>query len=216
MEIHNIRIRVPISVPYASLEEAIRLKMVGEYISAKDDSGAEVKYAQILGVSLFNSSLKNYDLTLALRLKVLRTLFKKDSVDIYVHAAMGYDNSRQELFLSRYNMDVRTQSSFYNTGLEVLANTIANSKIMGKSRVNLGAKIGEQVRKINSQLETGLDVKGLKLTGTVASVEVQNIMLQEASLSLVVIVSADVEVQVIDLTSLLPPGLLPGSGGVAQ
>lgn len=204
-------IRVPIQVPYTSLEQAMRLKMVGEYISAKDDSGEEVKYAQILGVSLFNSSLKNYDITLALRLKVLRTLFKKDSVDIYVHAAMGYDNSRQQLFLSRYNMDVRTQSSFYNTGLEVLANTIASNKIMGKSRVDLGAKIGEQVGKINGMLETGMEVKGLKLTGAVASVAVQDILLQENSLSLEVMLGADVAVEVTDLTSLIPPDLNLGA-----
>jgi hypothetical protein len=209
MDNHHIKIRVPVSIPYTSLEEALRLKMVGEYISAKDDSGEEVKYAQILGVSLFNSSLKSYDITVALRLKVLRTLFKRDSVDIYVHAAVGYDNSRQQLFLSRYNMDVRTQSSFYNTGLEVLANTIASNKILDKSRFDVGGKIAEQVAKINGQLETGLEVKGLRLKGAVAGVNVQDIQLQETSITLLVIVSADVEVEVLDLLSLIPADFKP-------
>ncbi|WP_224997817.1 DUF4403 family protein [Cesiribacter sp. SM1] len=209
MDHHNINIRIPVRISYASLEEALRLKLVGEYISAKDDSGEEVKYAQVLGVSLFNSNVKSYDITVALRLKVLRTLFKRDSVDIYVHAAMGYDNGRQQLFLSRYNLDVRTSSSFYNAGLEVLANTIASNKILGKTRLDLGAKITEQVQKVNGQLETGLEVKGLRLTGAVSTVNVQDLMLQASGVSLQLIVSADVDVEVVDLLSLIPADLKP-------
>ena len=209
MENHNIKINVPITIPYTTLERAARAKMVGEYITVKEDTGEDVRYARIVGISIFGSRTRPYDITVAIRVNVLRTLLKRDNVDLYVQAALGYDNEREQLFLSKYHLDVRTQSSLYNAGLEVLANTVASNKIMGKSKVNLRQKIDKELQKVNGLLESGLEMKGVRLTGAVDQVSVQDLLIHHDRVTLQLMVSGNVAVEVLDVTSLVPPGENP-------
>ncbi len=200
---NSISIRVPITISYPALEAAVRQKMAGEFITNKDQAGVEVRHAQILDVAITGSSNPAYDLTINLKVSILRTLLKRDAVDLLVRASLAYDNERQLLYVSRYKVDSRTQSSFYNASLEVLANSVANSQILKRARVDLSTIINREVAKVNAQLETGMEIKGILLSGAVTGVHVQDINPQPDQISLVLLMSGNLAVEILDLTTLM-------------
>lgn len=202
---NNIAIKVPITIAYAALEGAARKKMEGEYISTKDGAGEETRHAQVHSLAIAPSQQPGYHLVIDLKLSVLRTLLKRDGVDLRVQAALGYDNERQLLFLSRYKVDARTSSSFYNGSLEVLANSVAQSQILKKARLDLRALISRELAKVNSMLEQGKEMKGIVLRGQVDSVQVQDITPQPEGVSLLLVMYGQVAAEVRDLEGLMPP-----------
>lgn len=202
---HNINIQVPITITYDALEAALKKKMVGEYIPPAAEKNAQEAYARIQDISVTASTISGYNLFLALNIRVLRTLLKRDSVDLYVPLALGYDHERQQLFVKRYKVDVKTSSGFYNSALEVLANKVAYEQIMKKARFDVGGIIAREVGKVNAMLEAGLEVKGVTLTGRVAEVRVTDVDLQADKVSLMLIMQGDVAAEIKDLLSLMPP-----------
>ena len=197
-----IRISLPISVTYPALESVLRKQLVGEYLP-KPEEGAE-PYAQVLDVGISGSSAAANEVILRVKVSILRTVMKRDNVDLYVLATLGYDNATQQLYVEQFRLSSRTSSTFYNTALEVMVNKVAYSQIIKKANISLNTIIGTELAKANTMLNDGLEVKeGIKLLGAVKEVRVQNITLLPQKASFVVEVSGNLEASVHDLSGLL-------------
>ncbi|MBX0332130.1 DUF4403 family protein [Pontibacter sp. HSC-14F20] len=199
-----VKIQVPITVSYPALEGVLKKQLVGEYIPKPSEEASDSPYAQILDVGLAGSSSGNGDIILRVRIRILRTILKRDNVDLYVLATPGYDNDTQQVYIRRFNMQAQTTSRFYNSSLEVLVNKVAYNQIIQKARVNLAEIISGELIKANGMLETGMELKGLKLTGAVEEVRVQDITPKSNRMFLNLELQAKVEVDVFDLSELLP------------
>lgn len=201
-----IKIQVPVSISYPALEGVLKKKMVGEYIPRPEEGVDEPPYAQILDVSIAGSSGDRWGVLLKVRLRILRTVMKRDHVDLHVHASLGYDNASQLLFLRKFSLDAKTSSSFYNASLEMLANNVGYNQIIKKTRFNVGQIIATELGKANGMLEKGLQIKGLTLTGAIALVRVEDITTHPHRVTLLFQLQGNVEAAVYDLLSLMPPG----------
>ncbi|PKV63043.1 DUF4403 family protein [Pontibacter ramchanderi] len=199
-----VKLQVPVTISYPALESVLKKQLVGEYIPKPSDDTEATAYAQILDVGLAGSSAGTGEIILRVRIRILRTLLKRDNVDLYVQAMPGYDNTTQQVYIRRFNMQAQTSSRFYNSSLEVLINKVAYNQIIQKARVNLTDIIGAELIKANGMLATGVEVKGLKLTGEVEEVRVQDITPKPNRMFLNLEVQAKVEVDVVDLSELLP------------
>ncbi len=200
-----IRIQLPISVSYPALEDVLQEKVVGEYIPRQEVGAGEPPYAQILDARIEGSGTGANDLIIRLSIKILRTVLKRDKVDLLVQAALGYDNETQQLFVRKFNLESRTSSGFFNSALEVLANKVAYSQILKRTRFNLKAIISRELKKANGMLESGLELKGIKLYGKIENVRVQDIKTQAQGISLLLEVQSELDAQIFDLLSLMPP-----------
>ncbi|TXK50258.1 DUF4403 family protein [Pontibacter qinzhouensis] len=210
-----ISIQLPIKIAYAAVEGLLKKQLVGEYIPKPEAGKEESPYAQILDVGVAGSSAGEGTIFLHVKLRILRTLMKRDQVDLYVVASVGYDNEAQYVFVKNFKVESRTRSTFYNKALEVLVNKVAYNQIIQKANVNLQAILSVQLQKLNTQLAEGLQVKGLKLKGAVSEVAVQNILPQPDRITLSVEVKAALEAEVFDLLSLMPPQA-PADAAVEQ
>jgi hypothetical protein len=200
-----VLLNVPLSVSYSALEGVLQQQLVGTFIPRPEEGIAASPYAQVLGVGIAGTSKGAYNLLLRVQLKILRTVLKRDKVDLYASVALAYDNASQQLYVEQYSMESNTSSGFYNTALEVLVNKVAYNQVIEKARVDLKPIIAAELGKVNSQLEQGLELKGLKLKGAVAAVGVQDIVPKPEGLSLRLQVQGNLEVTVHDLASLMPP-----------
>jgi hypothetical protein len=199
-----VKIQVPISISYAALESVLKKQLVGEFIPKPSESTEASPYAQILDVGLAGSSSGAGDIFLKVKIRILRTILKRDNVDLYVQATPGYDNATQQVFIRKFNMQAQTSSRFYNSSLEVLVNKVAYNQIIQKARVNLQEIIARELKKANSLLEKGLELKGLKLMGAVEDVRVLDITPKPNRMFLKLEAQANVEVDVLDLSDLMP------------
>ncbi|MHC2992379.1 hypothetical protein OB13_12560 [Pontibacter sp. HJ8] len=199
-----VKIQVPVSISYTALESVLKKQLVGEFIPKSTESAEPSPYAQILDIGLAGSSTGAGDIFLKVRIRILRTLLKRDQVDLYVLANLGYDNASQQVFVRQFNMESRTSSRFYNSSLEVLVNKVAYNQIIQKARVNLQEIIWGELRKTNGALEKGLELKGLKLSGAVEEVRVLDITPKPNRMHLQLELQANIEVDVIDLGELMP------------
>ncbi|MBD1397132.1 DUF4403 family protein [Pontibacter sp. JH31] len=199
-----VKIQVPVSIAYPVLESLLKKQLVGEFIPKPKEGVEESPYAQILDIGLTGSSSGVGNIFLKVRIRILRTILKRDQVDLYVQAALGYDNTSQEVYVRQFRMESQTSSRFYNSSLEVLVNKVAYNQIIQKTRVNLQDIIEAELKKANGSLEKGLELKGLKLTGVVEEVRVQDILPKPNRMFLNLEVQAKVEVDVFDLGELMP------------
>jgi hypothetical protein len=199
-----VRIQVPVSIAYPVLESLLKKQLVGQFIPKPSADAEESPYAQILDIGLTGTSSGIGNIFLKVRIRILRTLLKRDQVDLYVQAALGYDNAAQEVFIRQFKMESQTSSRFYNSSLEVLVNKVAYNQIIQKTRVSLQEIILGELMKTNGSLEKGLELKGLKLTGAVEGLRVQDIAPKPNRLYLNLEVQAKVEVDVFDLSELMP------------
>ncbi|GAB3204267.1 putative sterol carrier protein [Pontibacter aydingkolensis] len=199
-----ISIRIPISVSYPAIEDVLKKQMVGEFIPRPEEDSQEPPYAQILDVGIAKSSTGPNDVILAVKMRVLRTMLKRDQVDLYVQATLDYDSATEQLFVQRFKLESRTSSGFYNTALEVLANKVAYNQILKKTRFDLRQIISKELEKANGMLDKGLELKGFKLIGRVEAVRVQEIALQQARATVLLEIQGDLEADIFDLLSLMP------------
>ncbi|MBB6610626.1 DUF4403 family protein [Pontibacter sp. Tf4] len=201
-----IQLQIPISVSYAALEHVLQQQLIGMYIPQPEEGVPSNPYAQVLDVGVAGSSAGNYNLLVRVQLRILRTVLKRDKVDLYASVALAYDNATQQLYVQQFSMESATTSGFYNTALEVLVNKVAYNQILEKTRIDVSEKIADVLENVNAQLAQGMDLKGLKLKGTVATVTVQNIEPKPDGLSLNLQAQGNLEVIVQDLSGFLPSG----------
>ncbi len=202
---NSVQLDIPFTVTYAALEGVLQQQLVGEYIPKSEGGAPENPYARVLDVGITGSSGGIYNVLLRVQLSILRTVLKRDKVELYASVALAYDNASQQLYVQQFSVESATSSGFYNTALEVLVNKVAYSQIIQKARVDLKAIIAAELQKVNSQLAQGLELKGLKLNGAVAAVTVQDLVPKPDGLSLRLQAQANLEVTINDLASLMPP-----------
>ncbi|WP_276497537.1 DUF4403 family protein [Pontibacter litorisediminis] len=200
-----VRVYVPVSVSYPALEGVLKSQLIGEYIPKPEAGDDTPPYAQIQDVGISGSNADAREVILRIRMSILRTMLKRDGVDLYVLAKLGYDNATQQLFVQQFHLTARTNSGLFNTGLEMLVNKVAYNQIIKKARVNLKQIISGELQKANGMLAEGLALKGIRLTGAVNEVRVQDITPLPDQVKLSVELKANVEAQVLDLADLLPP-----------
>ncbi|WP_299823891.1 DUF4403 family protein [uncultured Pontibacter sp.] len=198
-----ISIRIPISVTYPAIEEVLKKRVVGEYIPKPEEGIDAPPYAHILDAGIAKSSTGANDIILAVKIRILRTMLKRDKVDLYVQATLDYDAATEQLFVQKFKLESRTSSGFYNTALEVLANKVAYNQILKKTRFNLKDIISNELEKANGMLHKGLQVKGVMLTGSVETVRVQEFAFQPSCVALMLEMQGNLEADVLDLLSLL-------------
>ncbi|MCC9136258.1 DUF4403 family protein [Pontibacter silvestris] len=199
-----IKIYVPVKVTYSALEDVLKKQVVGEYIPKPDEGDSIAPYAQILDVRLEETNSDAYNIGLRIRLRVLRTVLKRDQVDLQVQVSLDYDNTMQQLFVRKFRLESKTSSGFYNTALEVLANKVAYNQILKKAKANLAEIIAGEVKKVNELLKKGLDLKGLNLLGTVNEIQVHDITPMPDHVSLSFELQGKLEVAISDLISFMP------------
>jgi hypothetical protein len=199
-----VKIQVPVSISYPALESALKKQLVGEYIPKPAEGEEASPYAQILDVGIAGSSTGENDIFLRVKIRILRTILKRDQVDLYVVATLGYDNAAQQVFVQHFRMESRTSSRFFNSALEVLVNNVAYNQIIQRARVNLQEIISKELNKANGLLGNGLELKGLKLEGAVEEVRVQNLSPRPSRMFLDLELQANIQVDVLDLNELLP------------
>ncbi|NDK57414.1 DUF4403 family protein [Pontibacter fetidus] len=199
-----LQLNIPITISYSALESVLQQQLIGMYIPRPEDGISENPYAQVLDVGITGSRAGAYNLQLRVQLSILRTVLKRDKVDLYASVALAYDNATQQVFVQQFSMESATTSSFYNTALEVLVNKVAYNQIIEKARIDVSAIIGKELEKVNSQLAEGLELKGLKLKGAVAAVTVQDVAPKPDGLSVNVQVQGNLEVTVQDASIILP------------
>jgi hypothetical protein len=200
-----VHLIIPISVSYSALENVLQQQLIGMCIPQPEAGTAANPYAQVLDVGIAGSSAGAYNLMLRVQIRVLRTLLKRDRVDMYASVALDYDNASQQVYVRQFSMESNTSSGFYNTALEVLVNKVAYGQIIEKARIDLKTLIGTELEKVNTQLAQGLELNGLKLNGAVDAVAVQDVVPKPDGLSLLLQVQGNLEVAVHDLASFLPP-----------
>ncbi|WP_162426017.1 DUF4403 family protein [Pontibacter pudoricolor] len=200
-----IHLNIPLTVSYPALESLLKQQLIGMYIPEPEEGTAANPYAQVLDVGITGSRAGAYNVQLRVQLRILRTVLKRDMVDLYASVALDFDNATQQVFVQQFSMESATSSGFYNTALQVLVNKVAYNQIIEKARIDLKPIISAELEKVNSQLEQGLELKGLKLKGTVATVTVQDVDPKPDGLTLRLQAQANLEVAVYDLAGLLPP-----------
>ena len=84
-----IKIQVPVNISYPALEGLLKKKMVGDYIPRQEEGMQEPPYAQILDVRIAGAAAGAYNVALKIRLRILRTMLKRDPVDLDVKAAQS-------------------------------------------------------------------------------------------------------------------------------
>lgn len=199
-----VQLTIPLTVSYAALESVLQQQLVGMYIPQPENGTATNPYAQVLDVGITGSRAGAYNVQLRVQLKILRTVLKRDKVDLYASVALAYDNATQQVYVQRFSMESATTSGFYNTALEVLVNKVAYNQIIDKARVDVSVIIDKELEKVNDQLAHGLELKGLKLRGAVEAVTVQDIVPKPDGLSLRVQAQGNLEVAVNDMSGFLP------------
>lgn len=202
MEENLIKIHLPVSVTYPALESVLRKKLIGTYIPKPEEGVEAPPYAQVLDVGISGSSAAAQEVILRIKIKVLRTVLKRDEVDLYVLATLGYDNVSQQLYVAHFQLNARTSSGFYNTALEVLANKVAYSQIIKKARVDVKSILDEELLKANRLLGEGVELKGVKLLGAVREMRVLDVTLLPKKVTLAVECAGDLQANVLDLSGL--------------
>jgi len=201
---HLVKIQVPVSISYPALESALKKQLVGEYIPKPTDGEDAAPYAQILDVGIAGSSTGDNDILLNVRIRILRTILKRDQVDLYVVATLGYDNAAQQVYVQQFRLESKTSSRFFNSGLEMLVNNVVYNQIIQRARVNLQEIFSKELKKANGLLSNGLELKGLKLEGAVEDVRVHNLSLKPKRVLLDLELQANIQVDVLDLSELMP------------
>jgi len=201
---NTIHLNIPITVTYSALESILQQQLIGMYIPPTEDGTTSSPYGQVLDVGITGSRAGAYNVQLRVQIRILRTVLKRDKVDLYASVALAYDNTTQQVYVQQFSMESATTSGFYNTALEVLVNKVAYNQIIEKARVDVGLIIDKELQKVNNQLAEGMELKGLKLTGNVTAVAVQDILPKPEGLTLNVQVQGNLEVAVNDVSEFLP------------
>ena len=171
-----INLTLPVGIEYSAINELLREKLIGEIISKSNDETKGSNYAQILNVSIYKSHLENFDLCLELDLQTLTSIFKNRQVKIFFHAGVELDSAEQQVFLSDYKIDGKTNSWLADQFLETVVNKWMYGKLKKKMNYNFFPHLQEQMTSINDKLENQLEAKeGVYISGALEELQVMEI-----------------------------------------
>ncbi|MAM20242.1 MAG: DUF4403 family protein [Christiangramia sp.] len=166
MEHPELALTLPVKIPYEVLEEHLREKLVGEMIKKEKDDGSARNYAQILDAGLHHSDKPEFDLALIVTFQTLTTLFKNKQGAAVFHLKMELQKELQQIFISEFEVEGKTNNWLGDTLLETLLNNWMHDKIKQKMNFDFMPQIEEKLMEVNEKLEDKIEAKeGIELSG---------------------------------------------------
>lgn len=202
---NNVVLNVPVAIPYPTLEKNARKLIVGKDIKAKNKKGKQRKYAEVMDLTLAGSTEPNHEVVLGLKVKIKRSLFKRELATLYFHADLDYDQQKEMLSINDYKLDSKTESVLFNRTLELLANKVVYNQVMQKLTFDVDQALDEQKKSLNDMLSKKIEIsKGISLTGAINEVEVKEILAQPQGISFLLNLTGNVDVEVLEINGLTP------------
>ena len=166
----NVSLNLPVHLAYDALEKHVHRKVNGKVIRAKNRNGKMKSYARVEGIMIRGSDLPGYDVVIGLRLKMLRTAFKKQRPTFYFHAVLDYDSTKREIFIRDFKLDAETRSGLVGRALEFLANQVVYNRVIEKMIYSPEAVLRQQRELANSSLKSGVRLmKGVGMEGLLSN-----------------------------------------------
>lgn len=166
MDHPKLQLTLPVKIPYEVLEQHLREKLVGETIKKEKEDGSARNYAQILDAGLQHSDKAEFDLALVVTFQTLTTLFKNKTGAAIFHLKMVLDEEKQQLFISEFEVEGRTNNWLGDTLLETVLNSWMHDKIKQKMNFDFMPQIEEKIHEVNEKLEDKIEAKdGVELSG---------------------------------------------------
>lgn len=196
----NIELNLPINMPYSYLDKMAKEKVNGMVIKGKKKNRKEKKYGKIEDVEIYGSKESQYDVVVGLNMKIYRTIFKREEVPVYFHAKLDFDTTNKKLVVKKYLLDSKTENGLYNISLEAIANKLAYSKIISSLQFDIDSVLNEQKAIANKLLNEQIDIaEGIKLSGIIGSLEIQQIIAQPNRLFCLFTLKGNAKIRVIEL-----------------
>ncbi|AVR44373.1 hypothetical protein C7S20_03375 [Christiangramia fulva] len=194
---NNIKIILPVKIGYPVLEKYLREKLMGEIIQKKKGNGEMRNFAQILELSLYKSSLANYDVALELELQTLTSLWKNRPVKLVFHAKLEFDRNVQQISISDYKMTAKSNSKIADFLLHGILNTWFYEKLKKRMNFDFLPEIASQLEKLNEKLLNQIEtVEGVHLSGSLQSIEIEEITALEDHLHISLDILGDTSVEI--------------------
>lgn len=176
-------IRLPIKIDYQVLENYLRKKMTGEYISKTDKDGNTSNYAEIHNISLEKSYKEGYDIAVQLKFKTLTTIFKNKEGVIELYASLKLDKAEQQLRVIDFTLNGTTKNWLFNNAIETIANTFMHDKIKNKMKFDLRSEIEKNLPVINEKMDDPMEVSnGIYISGHLQTFLVEALQFKEKHL----------------------------------
>lgn len=183
----TITLTLPVHIDYSVLETLMKEKMTGEFIEVVKEDREVTTYAQILDVTLEKSTVKEYDLAVQLKIKMLTTLFTNKEADLFLQLAIHFNEKEQKVIVQDYDLNVDSNSWLMNTSLQAIANIFAHNTIKNKMKFDFLPEIEKQLLAINEKLENQLKIKeGVFITGNFENFRILSIDFQLEAIQLVI------------------------------
>lgn len=183
----TITLTLPVHIDYSVLETLMKEKMTGEFIEVVKEDREATTYAQILDVTLEKSTVKEYDLAVQLKIKMLTTLFTNKEADLFLQLAIHFNEKEQKVVVHDYDLNVDSNSWLMNTSLQAIANIFAHNTIKNKMKFDFLPEIEKQLLAINEKLENQLKIKeGVFITGNFENFRILSIDFQLEAIQLVI------------------------------
>lgn len=176
----SIDINLPVKIGYPVLDGYLKEKLVGEIISKETAEGKSSNYAQILDITVYKSSLPEFDLSFELNLQTLTTFFKNKQIKILFHALFELDREAQRIFLKDYEVDGLSNGWLADQLIETIVNKWMYNKLKEKMNFEFMPQIQEHLKSLNTRLENKLEAReGIHLLGGVDKLEVTRLIFGE-------------------------------------
>ena len=167
----NIRLTLPIKIPYPVLRQLLETKLIGMEIGT-----SERKRGQILRLGLQVSPLPEYDIILGLRVGLVRKVFWTEEVPLYLHAALAFDPESGRLSVGAFKIDFETKNVVLDKALALLANRMYYRKVLDKASINLNEMIASKMAILNEKLQSGIpSSQGMIFSGNMENISITRI-----------------------------------------
>lgn len=197
---NDFEINLPVSLPYSYLDKMAKELVTGYEITNTNEKGKVKKYGKIESIEIFGSTEDKYDVVLALNTTLYKTVFKKKIVPIYIHAKLNYDATQKKIVVSSYKLDPKTENGFYNLSMKAIANKLAYKLIINNLKFSVEKEINAQKNAINNYLQQQIELtKGVKLSGIVDAIELQEIIAQPSKLVCLFTMKGNVKIEVMEI-----------------
>ena len=167
----NIRLALPIKIPYPVLRQLLETKLIGMEIGTN-----ERKRGQILRLGLQVSPLPEYDIILGLRVGLVRKVLWTEEVPLYLHAALAFDPESGRLSVGAFKIDFETKNVVLDKALALLANRMYYRKVLDKASINLNEMIASKMAILNEKLQSGIpSSQGMIFSGNMENISITRI-----------------------------------------
>lgn len=184
-----VQINLPLNISYTAINSILSKQLKGKILRGGKNNNK--RYAKIRSVTVKGSKEPDYDLIVGLNCDVLRTLFRRNDLNVFLHVKFNYDEEKGSLEVKKYQVDSKTRSALFNTALESLANHIAYRKVIQKLHLDVHKKIEGASEKINTPLKNGIEIHdGITLKGRLDKVSLSGLQAQPDRLSILFTLSA--------------------------